>query len=391
MKNLNLLLLFGVTLIASCSFETGGEAIPADLEGKKALLITKKKALSKLTAEITSLEKEISELDPTAVQKNVALVYSETVERKDFKKFSEIQGAVEGEDMVSATSEIAGRIIQLNAKEGDYIKKGQLVAKIDVEQLNKQIDELNKALELANTVFDRQDRLWKQNIGSEIQFLEAKNNKERLEKNLETLKFQLTKSEVFAPISGSIENVILKNGEVTSPGTPIIQILDTRKLKIKADAPEDYLKSIRMGEKVTVKIPALDLEQIARVSLIGNTIDASNRTFKIEIGLPKVSNLLKPNLLALVMINDYVLENSVVVPVETVLQEVGGKDYVFIVEQGAEQSIAKKVYVETGESYNGEIVIQKGLNGGEQLITEGARYLTNNDPVDSRNEVEETQ
>lgn len=373
-------------LFGACSSGQNNDlTIPEDLAGKKQLLKEKEEELRALTDFIAQLKSDIGKLDPEAFKVQRKLVTTTTIDRKDFDHFIEIQGAVEADDMVDATSEVAGRIVQLKVKEGQPVRSGQLIAKLDLEQINKQIAELEKSLELANTVFERQSRLWEQNIGSEIQYLEAKNQKERLEKSLETVRFQLTKSEVFAPISGVVENVLLQSGEVAVPGQPIVQILNTSKLKVVASVPENYLRAIRVGDAVTIRFPALNQEQMARVSLIGRTIEPANRTFKVEVNLANNGGLFKPNLLAIMLINDFTKENVVTVPLETVQQEVGGKNYLFIKENSDKGPIAKKVYVKTGESYGGDIIITEGLSGGEELILEGSRGLAENEIVEIQN------
>ena len=377
---------------AMCLFFTscgGGQSsevlIPEDLAGKKDLLKVKKQELRELSKLIADLESSIDSLDPDHGKKAKKLVTTSTVGRTNFQHFVEIQGSVQADDLVDVTSETPGRITNLKVKEGDGVRKGQLVATLDLEAMNKQIAELEKSLELANTVFERQSRLWEQNIGSEIQYLEAKNTKERLEKSLETLQFQLTKGNVYAPISGVVERVVLQGGELASPGMPIVQILNTNKLKVVANVPENYLRSVKMGEQVKVNFPALESEQDARVSLIGRTIDPNNRTFAVEASISGTTKLVKPNLLAIMLINDYSEENVVTIPVELVQQEVGGKNYVYVKEKGAEGDVAKKVYVETGRSFNNEIVISSGLQGGEELIVEGSRNIANNELIQVTN------
>lgn len=377
---------------AMCLFFTscgGGQSsevlIPEDLAGKKDLLKVKKQELRELNKLIADLESSIDSLDPDHGKKAKKLVTTSTVGRTNFQHFVEIQGSVQADDLVDVTSETPGRITNLKVKEGDGVRKGQLVATLDLEAMNKQIAELEKSLELANTVFERQSRLWEQNIGSEIQYLEAKNAKERLEKSLETLQFQLTKGNVYAPISGVVERVVLQGGELASPGMPIVQILNTNKLKVVANVPENYLRSVKMGEKVKVNFPALESEQDARVSLIGRTIDPNNRTFAVEASISGTTKLVKPNLLAIMLINDYSETDVVTIPVELVQQEVGGKNYVYVKEKGAEGDVAKKVYVETGRSFNNEIVISSGLQGGEELIVEGSRNIANNELIQVTN------
>lgn len=373
-------------LFGACTTGQNDEfAIPEDLAGQKQLLKEKEEELRVLTDFIAQLKTKIGSQDPEAVKVQKKLVTTTTVDKKDFEHFIEIQGAVDADDLVAATSEVAGRIIQLKVKEGQNVRAGQLIAKLDLEQINKQIAELEKSLELANTVFERQSRLWNQNIGSEIQYLEAKNQKERLEKSLETLRFQLSKSDVYAPISGVVEEVVLQGGEVAAPGQPIVQILNTNKLKVVANVPETYLRSIKVGEMVTVNFPALNQQQKARVSMIGRTIEPANRTFKVEVNINSQGGLYKPNLLAIMLINDYTEEDAVVVPLETVQQEVGGKSFVFVKETSEKGPIAKKVYVKTGKSYGGDIIIAEGLSGGENLILEGSRGLAENEMIEIQN------
>jgi len=369
-------------LVVACQEEqkVAPNAIPTDLNGKKEFLKNKKAELRQLSALIEKTEQEIDALIPDD-QKARTLVTTTQVPVKDFERFVDIQAAVEADDMVAASSETGGRILRMNFKEGDNIRKGQLIAKIDLEQIDKQVAELQTAMTLAKDVFERQSRLWKQNIGSELQYLEAKNNVERLEKSLETIEFQKTKANVYAPISGVVEMVGLKQGEMASPGMPILQILNTNRVKVVADIPETYLGKIKRGETVTIKFPALDKEIQAKISQLGRTIDPNNRTFEAEINLNNSKGIYKPNLLALMMINDFEAKNVPVIPVEMVQQEVSGKDYVYIKEKGKKGEIAKKIYVEIGENYNGEVIIKSGLAGGEDLIMEGARGLAENQLV----------
>jgi RND family efflux transporter MFP subunit len=360
--------------------------LPESLEDKRALLKEKQAELSKMTQDVEQLEKVIAEQDPTMVAENRKPVTTAPVQRTDFEHYVEIQASVAADDYINVTSEVAGRILNLTVEEGDNVRKGQLIAKLDLEQLDKQKAELEKSLELAQTVYERQKRLWDQNIGSEIQFLEAKNSKERLEKSLETLAFQMTKSEVVAPVSGVVEEVFLHGGELASPGMPIVQVLNPNRLKVVANVPESYLRAVKRGEKVKISFPALDEEQMAIITLIGRTIDPSNRTFDVEARISATSALIKPNLLATMFIKDKQEEDVVTIPLSMVQQEVGGKDFVYILDNGKAGAFAKKVYVKTGDAYDGQIVIKSGLEGGETLIMQGARGLANNEPVDVKQE-----
>lgn len=378
-----LLLLF----LGACQPEAtqGVDMVPTDLAGKRAFLKEKKAEFRELTRTIDKLEAEINELAPPS-EKVKKLVTTATIELKDFKRFVEVQSVVESDDVVAATSEVGGRIILYKVKEGQYIKKGQLIAKIDLEQIDKQEAELSKSLELAVELYERQSRLWKQNIGSEVQYLQAKNNKERIEKTMETIRFQKRKANVYAPISGVVDQEFLKLGDLAAPGMPIIQIINTSKVKVVANVPESYLGKIKKGEKVTIKFPALDQTTTARVTQLGRTINSANRTFEVEVELPNKNGVLKPNLLSLMLINDFSTTNSIVIPIDLVQQEVSGKQYVYTVIDEKGGPMAKKVYIEIGENYEGEVVITNGLTGSETLITKGARNLSDGEFIEIASE-----
>ena len=381
MKNILTLMLFALLLLTACQPKSGDAEWPEDLAGKKALLKEKKTDLKTLEASINKLEDEIAALDTSKSEKQRQLVTLQKLERKTFKRFADIQATVQSSEAVMASSETGGRLTSMVAVEGQYVSKGQLIGTVDMQAVDKQIAELEKGLELAVDVFERQKRLWDQNIGSELQFLKAKNDKERIEKSLETVKFQLTKANVYAPIAGVVDMVFLKSGEMAGPGTPIVQIIDVGRVKVVASLPENYLGVIKKGATVNINFPALDEDRTARVSMIGRTINPGNRTFKVEVEMNNRGNVLKPNLLALMKINDFTLEDAVTLPLEMVLQEVGGKNFVYVKEESPDGPIAKKVYVETGESYEGEIVITSGLEGNEEVVEDGARSLTNNDLI----------
>ncbi len=379
-------LLFLLTLLSACGGQqpkTAEGEMPESLEEKRALLRERRAVLEELTREVEALEAAIAEQDPNIAHRT--LVRVAPVERQDFNHYVTVQATVQAEELVDATAEISGRILRLTVEEGDNVRRGQLIATVDVEQVQKQIEEVETSLELANTVFERQKRLWEQNIGSELQYLEAKNNVDRLQKNLESLRVQLRKANVYAPIGGSVERVALRSGELAAPGSPIVQILNTGDLQVEADVPENYLTAVRQGERVRVRIPALDMDFEAPVTQIGRTIDPANRTFQVEVDLPRGNSRLKPNLLAEMLIRDYQAEDVVLVPLDLVQQEISGRKYVFVQAEGERGPVARKVYVETGRTSEGQTIITSGLNGGELLIQEGARGLEDGQLIEAAN------
>ena len=347
---------------------------PEDLEGKEALLSEKKTEVRTLNTDIKKLQKEIEDLKPPKEKKR-RLVSTQEIEKKDFQRFLNAQGSIVAENVVKVSSDMGGRLVNIYAKEGDYVKRGKLLAKVDLESFDKQSAELEKSLELAKTAYEKQKRLWDQNIGSEMQYLQAKNNKERIEKSLESISYQSSRANVYAPMSGYIDMEFMQKGEIAAPGMPILQILNSSKLKAVADLPERYLGKIKKGDKVELMIPALDEKITGRVSLLGRSIDPANRTFKTEVAINNKSGILKPNLLVEMMINDYTEEEAIVVPLSLVQDEIGGRKFVYVSETGIDGQMAVKKYVTPGESYDGEIIILEGLKGNETLIIDGARNL----------------
>jgi RND family efflux transporter MFP subunit len=242
--------------------------------------------------------------------------------------------------------------------------------------------EIKKSLELATDVYERQARLWEQNIGSEVQYLQAKNNKERLQKTLETAEFQMTKANIYSPISGTVDMENLKQGEIASPGMPILSILNVTNVKVNTDLPERYLRIVRSGQYVDMSFPSIQMEMKGKVTQLGRTIDPSNRTLEVEITPSKYSTMLKPNLLAEIKVEEIRLKDVITIPVEFVLQEVDATEFVFIVEGDGSEARAKKRYITTGEASNGSIVVLSGLNIGDRLITRGTRNVSDNELIE---------
>jgi RND family efflux transporter MFP subunit len=378
MKYMYLLVL---TILMGCgASNTQNEGLPEDLEELKSLRRDKVAEIKRMNSELEEIDLKIYEVDVNRVVLR-KLVTTKKVETQSFEHFSTVQGAVESDDIVSISSEIGGKLTAMYLKEGQAVKKGQLVAKLDMEALNKQVAELQTQLDLAEDVYERQKRLWDQKIGSEVQYLQAKNAVDRLKKGMETINHQLTKANLYAPISGVVDMVNLKSGETAGPGTPIAMILNTYNLKMVADVPENYLGKINKGDRVKVNFPALGREIEAPVSLIGRKIDPTNRTFKVEVNLQNRDGQLKPNLLAELTFQDFSIEDVIVVPQAMVQQEVTGKFFVFVKGIKDRELIAEKRYVVSGESYEGDVVIESGLNIGDEMIDDGALGLSENDLI----------
>lgn len=382
MKNIFYLFVFAVFILTtSCGGgeATNSEGAPQTLDAARKILREKRQALQVLKKEIEEAEAIVIKLDPKSKKKSAIPVTAAKVEVKDFNHYVEVQGnVVPAQDPGMASSETGGRIIELTVKEGDYVKKGALIAKIDLESIKKSIAQLDESLSLAEDMYKRQENLWNQKIGSEVQYLQAKSQVESLLKNKESLEYELTKANVYAPISGYVDMVMAKEGEMAGPGTPIVQILNTTNLKVVASIPEIYLGNVKKGEGVLLKFPALNEEQKGRVTSIGRTINSANRTFEVEASISSQNGLLKPNLLATMLVNDFEQKDAIVVPDQLILQDVSGADYVMVLEGNK----AVKKLVTMGRGYRNETIITSGLNGDETLLIKGARQVSNGDLVE---------
>lgn len=381
MKNIfYLFALAGLILATSCGGEaTESAGAPQTLEAARKVLQEKRKELKLLKKEIAEAEAIVEKLDPKSKKKSAIPVTTAKVEVKDFNHYVEVQGnVVPAEAPGAASSETGGRIVEMNVKLGEYVKKGTLIAKINMESIKKSIAQLDESLSLAQDMFKRQENLWNQKIGSEVQYLQAKSQVESLLKNKESLEYELTKANVYAPISGYIDVIMAKEGEMAGPGTPIVQILNTGNLKVVAAIPEIYLGKVKKGEGVVLKFPALDEEQKGRVITIGRSINPANRTFEVEASISSKNGLLKPNLLATMLVNDYAQKDAVVVADQLILQDVSGADYVMVLEGNK----AVKKLVTMGRGYRNETIITSGLDGSETLLIKGARQVSNGDIVE---------
>jgi RND family efflux transporter MFP subunit len=377
MKSLHYLIIPALLLIVSSCSGPEEAGIPETLKAKQELLKTKRAELRDLNKELKDLEGAIAAQDPDYAPKTT-LVTARTLVRSNFTDYATLQATVQADETATAGAELPGLITSLRVDEGDNIQRGQLIATINVESVSVQRTELETSLSLAKTVFERQKRLWDQNIGSELQYLEAKNNYERIQQGLKSFDVQLAKKNVYAPISGTIQQVFMRAGENAMPGAPIVSIISTGDLKIIADAPEEFLTKIKNKQSVKVTVPALGESFEASVSRIGKTVDASNRTFAVEVNVPRAQAAkLKTNLLAQVEILNSQIEDAIVISQDVVQREVNGRKFVFIAAPGEETGtmIAKKASVETGATFANKVVITSGLKVGDQVIQTGSRGL----------------
>lgn len=361
--------------ISIAAFMTACGAKKDDLAAKREQLIQKKKELAKLEAEVKALEKEIAALDPAFKEEleDRTLVTVLPVARTTFAHYIEARGSVEAEKNVLITPQTVGKIVKIYVKEGQAVSRGQVIARQDVDVIQKNIEQVKTQLELATTLFEKQKRLWEQKIGTEVQYLQAKANKEALERQLAALQAQADLAVIRAPFSGIIDEVFAKEGEVAAQATPIARLVSLNEIKVVADLSEAYLNQVKVGEEVLVELPALQETRKARITYVGQVIDPTNRTFRIEIALRNPNGKIKPEMVAIVKLKDSEVPDAVVVPVSLVQEDANGK-FVYIVDTTT-QTVQRR-NIEIGEVYDGKAQVLKGLEGTEVLVNEGFRFVS---------------
>ncbi|CAM4065406.1 efflux RND transporter periplasmic adaptor subunit [Gillisia limnaea] len=381
-------LLFISLLVVSCGNSEKGsleEIIKTDdLTAIKSKKMELSKQQSELTAKIDQLDAAIDRLDPN---KNLALIRTEVVNDTVFNHYTEVQGDVATKENILIYPEYSGLLTRVYVKEGDRVTKGQTLAKIDDGGLSSQLAQIEAQASLAKTTFDRQKRLWEQNIGSEIQYLETKTTYEAAQNSVNQLKSQLGKTTVRAPFSGVIDEVISDQGQVVSPGqNQLFRLVNLDNMYVQASVPENYLNQIKTGTSVIVEIGAIGKQFEGKVRQVGNFINPNNRTFQIEVAIPNEEGLVKPNLIATVKLNDYSAENAVVIPENTIQKNSMGESLVYILEPESDSTgVAKRVKVETGYSYGASVEVTNGLKPGDLLITEGGKNLRDQQKVKIKN------
>jgi membrane fusion protein (multidrug efflux system) len=362
--------LFLIVLLAfSCGSDSDG-----GLDAKKAELEKLKAQSSELAESIMQLEAELAGMDPDFAKQRqkTILITTDSARKGIFEHFVEVTGFVLSKKNVSISSEAAGIILEVPAIEGMRARKGQVLARINTESIQRNIDELQNSLDLAVTLFEKQERLWKQQIGTEVQYLESKNRKEGLERSLKTFKTQLDKGTVRAPFDGTVESVRVRTGELVQPGMAMVQFVGENDLFIEADISESYVSVLKKGDFVNVVFPSINQEFKTKVSAIGSIINPNNRTFKVEVFLPKIENL-KPNMISVLKIKDYENPNGIIVPSHLILSDNKG-DYIFTVVK----NVAKKTYLKRGKTFGDQTEITQGLEGNEVLVDKGFREVGDN-------------
>lgn len=375
MKHIFSILILAV-LFTSCGGNESTDSVKAVIaEGNLTKMKIKRdevlKTYDSIGKVLGTLEVAISEKDTI---KRLPLVTSYKVVDTTFKHFIDIQGDVDTKENIIIYPEYSGTLTNIYVKEGQKVTKGQVLARIDDGGLGNQLAQMQTQYELAKTTFERQERLWNQKIGSEIQYLQAKANMEGLQNSVKQMQSQLGKTRVKAPFSGTIDEIITDQGQVVSPGAnQLMRIVSLKNMYVKASIPETYLGTIKKGTYVNVEFPSLGKQIDGTVRQVGNFINPNNRTFEIEITIPNSDQVIKPNLVANLEINDYSKDNAVIIPDNVIQENAKGEKFVYIISEikDSEASVTK-TQVKLGLAYDGYVEVYEGLKADDLIVKDGA-------------------
>ncbi len=367
------IVIIAAIFIVSCEKETKTTTV-SELNTQKATLISKIDSLSK---QLKLVEIQLSKLDTTQKLHAVTLL---PVKKEVFKHYIEIQGVVQADKNIEIRPELGGTVTTIYVKEGQHVTAGQTLIQLDDAAVKNSIAELTTQLNLAKTTFDRQASLWNQKIGSEMQYLQAKAQKEGLENNLASLKTQAKKMKIIAPFSGIIDEIFPRVGELTSPQNATVRLINLNNVYIEADVTESYLPVVKNGTEVILNFPSINKEITSKITQVGNYINPDNRSFKVRINIPNKDQSIKPNLLANLKIVDFKSE-GLVIPSTLVQKDQTGNDYVFVSTTSNDETVVVKKLIKVFKEYNQEVFISEGLEVTDTLIDRGARIVKAGDVV----------
>lgn len=341
---------------------------------KKAELEKLRTQKAALETQISILEDELAKSDTT--KEKLIDVVAMPLTSQTFKTYIEVQGRIDADENVSLSSEMPGTLTKINVKVGDEVTKGQVLAETDARAIQQQISDLQTNAELVNQLYEKQKALWDQKIGTEVQFLQAKTQKESMEKKMGTLQEQVRMSKVVSPINGTVDAVNIKIGQAIAPGIPAINVINFSNLKVKADVSESYSNRVKIGNEVQVIFPDMKDSINSKVNYASRSINNLTRTFGVEILLDNKKEY-HPNMVAKLKINDYQSATpQIVVPVKYI-QKGTHENFVLL---SVNDKVVKSV-IKISHEYNGLAEISEGLKDGDLLITEGYDLINEGDNV----------
>ncbi|MCD6366887.1 MAG: efflux RND transporter periplasmic adaptor subunit, partial [Bacteroidales bacterium] len=313
--------------------------------------------------------------DDTVNEVKTFAVKTQIIKPDTFVHYFQATGNVLAMESAFISPQANGQIIKLYVSDGDRVSQGQLLVELNASIIKSSISELETQLALAEITFQKQKKLWDQKIGSEIQYLQTKTQKEALEKKLKTLNDQLALTKVTAPFSGIIENIQVNEGELAAPGRQLFELVNLHQMKILADVSESYLPKIHKGDKINISFPDYPEKEIsASIYRIGNVINPSNRTFKVEVRFPNPKEEIKPNMVAQLTVKDFESDTAFIVP-SIIIKKDFEKDFLFLAKPDGNKWVAEKQFVKSGIPYRDKTMITNGLKTGDIVIIEGYNQI----------------
>jgi len=375
-----LLLIFTLlSLLISCNSKK--ETAITDLEKLQTNKKEIQKSIDSLNNQLKTIEANIKKLDTIQkLQKVTVMSIKDTI----FNHYIALQGIVQSDQNVILRPEMGGTVQRILVKEGQRVSRGQTLVQLDASALTDKIDEINIQLSLAKTNFERQERLWNQKIGSEMQYLNAKTQKEGLEKSLNSLNTQIGKMKIKAPFSGIIDEISSKVGELTGPQTSILRLINLNRMYIEADVPEAYLTSVKKGTNVLVDFSSINTTTQAKVTEVGNYINPNNRSFRIKININNRDHSVKPNLLADIQINDFSAK-GIVLPAHLIQMNQKGHEFVYTISKDSIKTSVVKKMITLGKEYNNQVFLIDGIIIGDLIVAEGGKFVKTGDEVEITN------
>ena len=366
-------LLIAATLIVSCGEKNNNQTVDQLIAAKNNKELQARKAV--IQADLAKIDAALATLN---VKKEEALVSVMTLKDTLFNHYLDIQGSVNTKENILIQPEMPGTLVVLNAKAGQHVSKGQLLARVDDGGSSQQVASLETQYQLAKTTFERQKNLWNQKIASEIQYLQAQTQMLSLQRSVAQAKAMLAKTEIRAPFSGTIDEVFVERGQVVSAGAQgLMRIVNLNNMYVSTSVPESYIGKLKVGTQVDVFLTSLNKNYKGKVRQVGNFINPNNRSFGIEVSIPNPENLLRPNQVAKLKVIDYTAKNAIVVPTNVIQEDGEGNKFVFVaINSNGKTATAKKIIVTTGKSSDNVTEIVTGLSANDIIVTEGVNTIS---------------
>jgi RND family efflux transporter MFP subunit len=360
---------------ASCTSNDSASGDVAQLTARRDSLAG---IVAKAEGEISQIDLELASLDTTAQWNTVTIL---AVGSSAFQHDFDIYGTVKSDQSVTLYPESAGRIQRVLVRSGQKVSAGQVLVELDNSVMQSSLAEIKTQLDLAQTLFDKQKRLWDQGIGSEVQYLQVKTQLEGLQKRLATAQKQAAMASLRAPFAGTVDELFLKAGEYAAPGMAVARLVSSGGLRLELDVPETYITRLKVGQKIALNFNSIGLQTSASISQVGDFISADSRTFKVNVSLPSNSQI-KPNMMASAQVVDYSSKGVITVPNRLILQDSKGANYTYLFVP-AKNGLGKveRRELQLGVSNNDATEVLGGLSLEEQIIDRGIRSVQTGETV----------